>query len=144
MTLSTEKKLDLILEKLRWIHPDVFSLAVNSIEMSKGIHFISVKDIAYITSDIEEKTPFKLKYKMVNGDVFYSNDRLSEIGKKIKDDPRFMRSQKSYIINFQHIRRMKYSSARDLWFSDFDEPIINCVSLKNLDEFKSRFEDAIK
>lgn len=144
MTLSNEKKLKLILEKLRWVHPDIFSLAVNSIEMSKGIHFISVKEIAYITSDIPEKTPFKLKYKMVNGDCFYSNHRLAEIEKKIKDDPRFMRSQKSYIINFQHISKMEYSSARDLWFSDFENPIINCVSLKNLEEFKSRFEDAIK
>lgn len=144
MTKSNDHKINLILEKLRWIQPDVFALAVNSLEMSSGLHFISVKEIAYITSDVKDKTMFNLKYKMANGDSFYSNHRLSEIQKQIKDDPRFMRSQKSYIINFQHITKLDYSKARDIWFSDFKDPIINCVSLKNLDEFKNRFEDINK
>ena len=82
MTKSNDQKINLILEKLRWIQPDVFALAVNSLEMSSGIHFISVKEIAYITSDVKDKTMFNLKYKMANGDSFYSNHRLSEIQKQ--------------------------------------------------------------
>ncbi|MCO4779010.1 MAG: LytTR family transcriptional regulator DNA-binding domain-containing protein [Flavobacteriaceae bacterium] len=144
MSQANNKKIDQILEKLRWIQPDVFSLPVHSLEMSSGIHFISVKKIAYITSDIEEGISHKLKYVMCDGAIYYSNHRLSALDKILKDDPRFMRSQKSYIINFQQISRMEYSSARDLWFSDFEEPIINCVSIKKLDEFKTRFEDAMK
>ena len=144
MSKATNEKLAQILEKLRWIQPDVYSLPVNTPEMKSGIHFVPVREIAYISSDVEEGLSFNLKYQMANGSIFYSNHRLSQIEKKLKDDPRFMRSQKSYIINFEWIRRMEYSSARDLWFSDFDDPVINCVSLKKLDEFKARFEDSMK
>ena len=144
MPKKSDEKLTQILEKLRWLHPDVYALPANSLAMDSGIHFIPVKKIAYITSEITEKTPFKLKYQMANGDAFYSNSRLSQMEKQLSTDPRFMRSQKSYIINFMWIRRMEYSSARDLWFASLPDPVVNGVSLKNLSEFKTRFEDAFK
>ncbi|MBT3785559.1 hypothetical protein HOF92_11325, partial [bacterium] len=42
------------------------------------------------------------------------------------------------------IRRMEYSSARDLYFAKDTNPVSNAVSLSYLDEFKRRFEDANK
>jgi len=144
MSKAVHEKLDKILEKLRWIHPDVYSFPVNSLEMDSGIHFVPVKDIAYITSDVPEKIPFKLQFAMADGKAFYSNLRLAQVEKKLGDDPRFMRSQKSYIINFQWIRKMDYSKARDLWFADYPDPLLNAVSLNKLDEFKDRFEDVLK
>jgi len=82
MSKATLEKLNQILEKLRWIQPDVYSLPVNSVEMKSGIHFIPVRAIAYISSDVEEGLSFNLKYQMANGSIFYSNHRLSQIEKK--------------------------------------------------------------
>lgn len=143
MSKTTEAKLDAILRKLNWLVPDVFALPANSLDMSAGIHFLPVSEICYITTDHKNEN-YRLLYKMQNGMEFFSNHQLQDVEKKLNSNPRFMRSQKSYIINLYQIRRMEYSSARDLYFGEALDPVKNAVSLSYLDEFKKRFEDANK
>jgi len=143
MSKTTEAKLDAILRKLNWLVPDVFALPANALDMSAGIHFLPVHEICYITTD-HKNDNYRLLYKMQDGLEYFSNHQLQEVEKKLSTNPRFMRSQKSYIINLYQIRRMEYSSARDLYFAAESNPVINAVSLSYLDEFKRRFEDAHK
>ena len=142
MTKKTDEKIDKILEKLNWVFPDVFVLPVNSLEMESSIHFIPVNDICYITTD--SNSDYRLMYKMKNGLEFFSNHQLKQITDKLETNPRFLRTQKSYLINLTLIARMEYSDSRDLWFSDFPDPVKNAVSLKYLDTFKQNFEDLYK
>lgn len=143
MSKAIQAKLDEILNKLSWLVPDVFVLPANSLDMSAGIHFLPVAEICYITTD-HTNANYRLLYKMEDGLEFFSNHQLQDIGKKLAFNPRFMRSQKSYIINLSQIRRMEYSTARDLYFANQDDPVKNAVSLSYLGEFKKRFEDAYK
>ncbi|MBT3786109.1 LytTR family transcriptional regulator [bacterium] len=143
MSKSVEAKLDKILHKLSWLIPDVFALPANSPDMSAGIHFLPVHEICYITTD-HKNEHYRLLYKMQDGLEFFSNHQLQDVEKKLSSNPRFMRSQKSYMINLYQIRRMEYSSARDLYFAKDTNPVSNAVSLSYLDEFKRRFEDANK
>jgi DNA-binding LytR/AlgR family response regulator len=143
MSKAIQAKLDEIIHKLNWLVPDVFVLPANSLDMSAGIHFLTVHKICYISTDHSNEN-YRLLYKMENGLEFFSNHQLQDIGKKLSSNPRFMRSQKSYIINLSQIRHMEYSSARDLQFAEHPNSIKNAVSLSYLDEFKKRFEDAYK
>jgi DNA-binding LytR/AlgR family response regulator len=74
------------------------------------------------------------------GKAYYSNLRLTEIEKRLKDHPHFMRSSKFYMINLTKIRGLKVSSARDLWFDGLKEAVINAVTSTYLSEFEKKLQ----
>jgi DNA-binding LytR/AlgR family response regulator len=104
-----------------------------------AVYFLDLKEVCFITTKSDagrEETMFMTS----GGKAYYSNLRLTEIEKRLKDHPHFMRTSKFYVINLTKIRGLKVSSARDLWFDGLKEPIINAVTSTYLSEFEKKLQ----
>jgi len=128
-----------VLAKLQYLDPPVKKFPVTPEDPAMAVYFLDLKDVCFITtkSDLgREETMFMTS----GGKAYYSNLRLTEIEKRLKDHPHFMRTSKFYMINLTKIRGLKVSSARDLWFDGLKEPIINAVTSTYLSEFEKKLQ----
>ncbi len=128
-----------VLAKLQYLDPPVKKFPVTPEDPAMAVYFLDLKDVCFITtkSDLgREETMFMTS----GGKAYYSNLRLTEIEKRLKDHPHFMRTSKFYMINLTKIRGLKVSSARDLWFDGLKEPVINAVTSTYLSEFEKKLQ----
>jgi DNA-binding LytR/AlgR family response regulator len=139
MTRGDTDLLNQVLAKLQYLDPPIKKFPVEPEDPAMAVYFLDLKDVCYITtkSDVgREETMFMTS----GGKAYYSNLRLTEIEKRLKDHPHFMRTSKFYVINLTKIRGLKVSSARDLWFDGLKEPIINAVTSTYLSEFEKKLQ----
>ncbi len=137
MARGETELLKTILAKLQQIDPPMKKFAVTPHDPGMGVYFVELKDVCYITTKTDagrDETMFVTS----GGECYFSNLRLTEIEKRLKEHPHFMRSSKFYMINLTKIRGMKVSSARDLWFDGLDRPLVNGVTSTYLAEFEKR------
>ena len=128
-----------VLAKLQYLDPPIRKFPVTPEDPAMAVYFLDLKDVCFITtkSDLgREETMFMTS----GGKAYYSNLRLTEIEKRLKDHPHFMRTSKFYMINLTKIRGLKVSSARDLWFDGLKEPVINAVTSTYLSEFEKKLQ----
>jgi DNA-binding LytR/AlgR family response regulator len=128
-----------VLEKLQYLDPPIKKFPVTPEYPAMAVYFLDLKDVCFITTKSDagrEETMFMTS----GGKAYYSNLRLTEIEKRLKDHPHFMRSSKFYMINLTKIRGLKVSSARDLWFDGLKEPVINAVTSTYLSEFEKKLQ----
>lgn len=126
-----------ILAKLERIDPPIKKFAVTPEDPAMSVFFVELKDVCYITTKSDagrEETMFMTS----SGKAYYSNLRLTEIEKRLKEHPHFMRTSKFYVINLTKIRALKVSAARDLWFDGLEKPLGNAVTSTYLAEFEKR------
>lgn len=129
-----------ITERLNWLCPKVWVLPVDVFRDKETIRWIRTEDICFMTTDFELED-YVVMIVTADGEKYYSKSRLGELEEKLEDNPWFMRSTRSMIINLKKIVRSRNSSARDLWFEGIEEVQINAVSNSNLNEYKRRFEE---
>jgi DNA-binding LytR/AlgR family response regulator len=128
-----------VLEKLQYLDPPIKKFPVTPEYPAMAVYFLDLKDVCFITTKSDagrEETMFMTS----GGKAYYSNLRLTEIEKRLKDHPHFMRTSKFYMINLMKIRGLKVSSARDLWFDGLKEPVINAVTSTYLSEFEKKLQ----
>jgi DNA-binding LytR/AlgR family response regulator len=139
MTRGDTDLLKQVLAKLQYLDPPIKKFPVTPEDPAMAVYFLDLKDVCFITtkSDVgREETMFVTS----GGKAYYSNLRLTEIEKRLKDHPHFMRTSKFYVINLTKIRGLKVSSARDLWFDGLKEPVINAVTSTYLSEFEKNLQ----
>ena len=128
-----------VLAKLQYLDPPIKKFPVTPEDPAMAVYFLDLKDVCFITTKSDagrEETMFMT----ASGKAYYSNLRLTEIEKRLKDHPHFMRTSKFYVINLTKIRGLKVSSARDLWFDGLKEPVINAVTSTYLSEFEKKLQ----
>jgi DNA-binding LytR/AlgR family response regulator len=128
-----------VLAKLQYLDPPIKKFPVTPEDPAMAVYFLDLKDVCFITTKSDagrEETMFMTS----GGKAYYSNLRLTEIEKRLKDHPHFMRSSKFYMINLTKIRGLKVSSARDLWFDGLKEAVINAVTSTYLSEFEKKLQ----
>ena len=128
-----------VLAKLQSLDPPVKKFPVTPEDPAMAVYFLDLKDVCFITtkSDLgREETMFMTS----GGKAYYSNLRLAEIEKRLKDHPHFMRTSKFYMINLTKIRGLKVSSARDLWFDGLKKPVVNAVTSTYLSKFEKKLQ----
>jgi DNA-binding LytR/AlgR family response regulator len=140
MATRDEMLTEEITERLNWLCPKVWALPVDMWGDRETIRWIRTEDICFMTTEFE-LGDYVVMIVTADGEKYYTKSRLGELEEKLKDNPRFMRSTRSMIINLQKIVRSRNSSARDLWFEGIEEVQINAVSGTNLNEYKERFEE---
>ncbi len=139
MTRGDTDLLKQVLAKLQYLDPPIKKLPVTPEDPAMAVYFLDLKDVCFITTKSDagrEETMFMTS----GGKAYYSNLRLTEIEKRLKDHPHFMRTSKFYVINLTKIRGLKVSSARDLWFDGLKEPVINAVTSTYLSEFEKKLQ----
>jgi DNA-binding LytR/AlgR family response regulator len=139
MTRGDTDLLKQVLEKLQYLDPPIKKFPVTPEDPAMAVYFLDLKEVCFITTKSDagrEETMFMTS----GGKAYYSNLRLTEIEKRLKDHPHFMRTSKFYVINLTKIRGLKVSSARDLWFDGLKEPIINAVTSTYLSEFEKKLQ----
>jgi DNA-binding LytR/AlgR family response regulator len=139
MTRGDTDLLKQVLEKLQYLDPPIKKFPVTPEYPAMAVYFLDLKDVCFITTKSDagrEETMFMTS----GGKAYYSNLRLTEIEKRLKDHPHFMRTSKFYMINLMKIRGLKVSSARDLWFDGLKEPVINAVTSTYLSEFEKKLQ----
>jgi DNA-binding LytR/AlgR family response regulator len=139
MTRGDTDLLKQVLAKLQYLDPPVKKFPVTPEDPAMAVYFLDLKDVCFITTKSDagrEETMFMTS----GGKAYYSNLRLTEIEKRLKYHPHFMRTSKFYVINLTKIRGLKVSSARDLWFDGLKEPVINAVTSTYLSEFEKKLQ----
>ena len=139
MTRGDTDLLKQVLAKLQYLDPPIKKFPVTPDDPAMAVYFLDLKDVCFITTKSDagrEETMFMTS----GGKAYYSNLRLTEIEKRLKDHPHFMRTSKFYVINLTKIRGLKVSSARDLWFDGLKEPVINAVTSTYLSEFEKKLQ----
>jgi len=139
MTRGDTDLLKQVLAKLQYLDPPIKKFPVTPEDPAMAVYFLDLKDVCFITTKSDagrEETMFMT----FGGKAYYSNLRLTEIEKRLKDHPHFMRTSKFYVINLTKIRGLKVSSARDLWFEGLKEPVINAVTSTYLSEFEKKLQ----
>ena len=131
---------ELILDRLRSIDPPVKKIGVGPKEDSgMSIYFLDLKDVCYITSRVDTDR-VEAMFVTVDNERFYNNMLMKDLEAYLKENPHFMRSSKSVIINLTRVKGFRYSTSRDLWFEGVEEPVINCVTPTYLEEFEKYFK----
>jgi len=131
---------ELILERLRSIDPPVKKIGVEPRDDSgMSIYFLDLDDVCYITSRVDTDR-VEAMFLTVNNERFYNNMLMKDLEAYLEENPYFMRSSKSVIINLTKVRGFKYSTSRDLWFEGIEKPVINCVTPTYLEEFEKYFK----
>jgi DNA-binding LytR/AlgR family response regulator len=139
MTRGDTDLLKQVLAKLQYLDPPIKKFPVTPEDPAMAVYFLDLKEVCFITTKSDagrEETMFMTS----GGKAYYSNLRLTEIEKRLKDHPHFMRTSKFYVINLTKIRGLKVSSARDLWFDGLKEPVINAVTSTYLSEFEKKLQ----
>ncbi len=129
--------LEKILERLMSIDPPVKRIAVSPPDPAMAVFLLVLSEVCYITTKSDagrEETALLTR----DGKIYYTNLPLSDLEKKLKDHPHFLRTSKYHIVNMTRIRGLKVSSARDLWFEGIEKPVLNAVTATYLAEFEKR------
>jgi len=128
-----------VLAKLMYLDPPVKKFSVTPEDPAMAVYFLDLKDVCYITTKSDQGRD-ETMFMTSGGKAYFSNLRLTEIEKRLKDHPHFMRTSKFYVINLTKIRGLKVSSARDLWFEGLKEPVVNAVTSTYLAEFEKKLQ----
>lgn len=104
-----EKKLDEALALLRVLRPPVRRIAVQE---DKEQLLLKPMEIVYFTSEDRG-----LRVVTTDGKPHFNFKGLADMEKLLADDPRFMRVHKSFIVNLEHVSRVKtIEGGRELQF----------------------------
>jgi len=129
--------LEKILERLTNIDPPIKRLAVESPDPAVAVYLLMLDKVCYITTKNDAGRTETLLVT-TDGKKYYTNLGLSEVEKKLKEHPHFLKTSKFYLVNLTKIRGLRVSNARDLWFEGLEKPVINAVTDTYLAEFEKR------
>lgn len=109
-----EKKLDEALALLRTLRPPVRRIAVQE---DKELLLLKPEEIVYFTS-----ADRGLEVITTDGKSHFNFMGLAEVGRLLADDVRFMRVHKSFMVNLEHVSRVKtVEGGRELSFDVLPE-----------------------
>lgn len=94
---------------------------------------LRVSDIAFITTN-----PKGLDIYTTDGKKHINFSSISETDEEFKDDPRLMKTHKSFIVNLVHIDTVRVESGRELTFRGLPPDLTAKVTNDYLEEFEKR------
>ena len=95
---------------------------------------VRVSEIAFITTN-----PKGLDIYTIDGMKHINFSSISDTDEELKDDPRMMKTHKSFIINLENIETVKVDSGRELTFKGLPSDLTAKVTQDYLEEFEKRF-----
>ena len=95
---------------------------------------LRVSDISFITTN-----PKGLDIYTVKGEKYINFSSISETDQEFKDDPRLMKTHKSYIVNLNQVDTVIVQSGRTLTFRGLSPDLTARVTHEYLDDFHKRF-----
>ena len=130
-----------VLDRLLSLDPPVRKVAVSAADVEMNVYFVDLADVCYITTDkAAESQRDETAFVTAKNEIFFNNQSLKEIEDMLAEDPHFMRTSKSYIVNLAKIRALKFSNARDLWFDGLEKPVKNIVTATYVAAFELRMK----
>ena len=95
---------------------------------------LRVHEICFVTTNAKGLDIFTS-----DGKKYINFDSISNMDEEFKDDPRFMKTHKSFIVNFNFIDSVKVDSGRELTFKGLPEELKAKVAQDYIEEFDKRF-----
>ena len=95
---------------------------------------LRVHEIAFITTN-----PKGLDIYTIDGKKHINFSSISETDEELKDDPRMMKTHKSFIVNLVQIDTVKVDSGRELTFKGLPPDVTAKVTSDYVEEFEKRF-----
>lgn len=124
---------DEVLAHLRSLDPKVQMIPCRDDgSATETVHFVPLERVSFITSESRRKG-FETRLVTDEGRPYFLNVPLGDLAKALAENPRFLRTGKSYLVNLAKIRTSRAGRWRDLQFQGSDEWIENAVS-PNSDE----------
>jgi DNA-binding LytR/AlgR family response regulator len=125
--------LELILSLLLRLTSPLKSIPVQTAD---GVVFIRPERVAYMTFDNQ-----RLVIREIDGSTWHRFDSLTDMEKRLAEDPRFFRSHRSYIVNLHAVRSMIKSGSKEYRLT-FNNPDIGDAGLaqSKLSQFRELME----
>jgi DNA-binding LytR/AlgR family response regulator len=96
---------------------------------------LRISDICFITTN-----PKGLDIFTSDGNKYINFGSISDTAEEFKDDPRLMKTHKSFIVNFNFIDSVKViPGGRELTFKNLPPDLTAKVTSDSLEEFEIRF-----
>lgn len=95
---------------------------------------LRVDEISFITTNSKG-----LDIYTIDGQKHINFSSISETDEVFKDDPRMMKTHKSFIVNLNQIDTVKVESGRELTFKGHPAELTAKVTQDYLEEFEKRF-----
>lgn len=117
-----------VLKRLEFINKPLF------VQDGDKKKVIRVDEICFITTN-----PKGLDIYTTDGLKHINFSSISETDEEFKDDPRLMKTHKSFIVNLNQIDTVKVESGRELTFKGLPPDLTAKVTQDYLEEFEKRF-----
>ena len=95
---------------------------------------LRTEEISFITTN-----PKGLDIYTTDGQKHINFSSITETDSELKDDSRFMKTHKSFIVNLNQIDTVKVDSVRELTFKGHPPELTAKVTQDYLEEFENRF-----
>lgn len=131
-----------ILGHLRSLDPQVKAIPCEDERHDDKVTvFVPVEAICYFSTNFDQKRRgYTLMLVTDTGLRYFLNMEIGAVEEALADNPRFLRTGKTELVNLSKIRSSRVSRARDLLFEGSDEWVENAVSPKDyLKAFQARF-----
>jgi len=108
------------------------------VQTSEAVVYIRPEDIAYIRTTESRRI---LIYD-VNGEEWQRFDLLSDLEKRLKDDPRFFRPHKSFLVNIFAVKKLRKNPKTGLFELYFGDKVKGFAQAAagNMKELRHRLE----
>ncbi len=133
-----EQRLGSILMTVRRSAPRVGKIAVESSNPTMNMLFLDLAKVCYITSESDAERD-EIMFVCEGNERYYNNKSLIDIETMLGNgnNPWFLRTAKSFIINLGRVKASKVGDARTIWFEGLEKPLERAVSDTYLDEYKA-------
>lgn len=136
--LTPEEQRELLL-LLRRLAPPVSRWVAKGPAPDENLCFVDLDQVCYITSRVPAGLAGRSLFVLVDGSTYVDNSGLIAIERKLclphaeepgceGQNPWFLRTHESYLVNLKRVVRFEYAASRTLWFEGHEEPIENAVS----------------
>ncbi len=94
------------------------------VQIAEGIYLIRPENIAYIQTANRE-----VEIHTLDGKVWRRFDSLTKMEEKLKGDPRFFRSHRSFLVNLYQIEKMSKKGGSQTWNLHFPGKVAETADL---------------
>jgi DNA-binding LytR/AlgR family response regulator len=135
--LELEAKIDELLKMAKALDPPVQRIGVVDPENANSVYLLPAEDICFVTT-LKEGKKSGIEFYASDGKTYVGFSSLSDLVKKVADDPKFMQVHKSFVVNLKQVVTIKMATGgRDLICQAWPNEVVRCSQdyVKDLEDY---------
>jgi DNA-binding LytR/AlgR family response regulator len=121
-----DTKVDELLKMAKALDPPVRRIGVVDPNDADAIYLLPTDDICFVTT-MKDTKKSGIEFYATEGKKYAGYGSLSDLVKKLADDPKFMQVHKSFVVNLKQVVTVKTApGGRDLKCRDWPGEVVSC------------------